>query len=304
MPIRNFDKVELLLPMTGANNGTTFTDASLRQRTVTRTGAVTSTAQSKFAAYGSSGYFVGASDHQLSVADAAGLRFGSSDWLIELYVRFASLPASGASAPLVAKFNTSGDKRQYFTSLQNDGGTYNLRTATYPSGTAVGAVAMADSVSVSINTWYHMRFSRVGSQFRQFLDGVGGATHTPTNIFDSDQPVTVGYSGVSSTWKFDGFMQDLAIYKGHGNLANFTPPSRRTDRTLTRANTGVDSHEYDRAVLFDFNGGAHVGRHTTVIPDNDGNFEATDLIDLEYGVAFIRDECSPVCRGPVEVDAD
>jgi hypothetical protein len=302
MPITDFDKVELLLPMTGANNGTVFADRSLRQRTVTRVGTVTSTAQSKFAAYGSSGYFVGASDHQLSVADAAGLRFGSSDWLIELYVRFASLPASGVSAPLVAKFNTAGDKRQYFTSLRNEDGTYKLRTVTYPSGTNTGLVDMADNVSVSTNTWYHMRFSRVGSQFRQFLDGVGGATHTPSDIFNSDQPVTVGYSGVSGTWKFDGFMQDLVIYKGHGNLSDFTPPARRTDRTLTRANTGTDSHEYDRAVLFDWNTSAYPLK--TATPDVSGNFSVSDLIDLEYGVAFIRDGCSPVCRGPFEVDPD
>ena len=77
-----------------------------------------------------------------------------------------------------------------------------------------------------------------------------------------------------------------------------------TQRTLTRTNTGIDSHEYDRAVLFDFNGAAHVGRHTTVIPDASGDFAAADLIDLEYGVAFVKADYDPICRGPYAVDAD
>jgi len=49
MAFEHYDKCSLLLPMDGANNGTTFTDWSPSPKTVTRNGnAKTVTAQSKY----------------------------------------------------------------------------------------------------------------------------------------------------------------------------------------------------------------------------------------------------------------
>ncbi|MDV7396656.1 hypothetical protein RZS08_34990, partial [Arthrospira platensis SPKY1] len=56
---RNYNDVQLLLPMTGPNNGTSFADWSSRARGISVTGAVTSTARKKFAAYEGSGLFNG-----------------------------------------------------------------------------------------------------------------------------------------------------------------------------------------------------------------------------------------------------
>jgi len=305
MPITNFDKVELLLPMTGANNGTVFTDYSLRKRTVTRTGVVTSTSQSKFSSYGSSGYSPGTSGHNIEVAHASSLNLAGKDFCYEVHMRFVALPGTGEQQGLISKWtNTSGVYESFFA-YWNDNGTRRLRFAYSLNGTAVAAEA--EAITLPTNEWVHLGVFRHGNTLQFFTSGgyLGAGKAISGSIYASSAPIRLFAVGNVSSTTPNGFMQDACITIGDSKYAGgYSEPSRMTQRTLTRTNTGTDSHEYDRAVLFDFNGGAHVGRHTTVIPDNDGNFEATDLIDLEYGVAFIRDGCSPVCRGPVEVDAD
>jgi hypothetical protein len=296
MPIANFDKVELLLPMTGANNGTVFTDYSLRQRTVTRTGAVTSTAQSKFAAYGSSGFFNGTTDY-LSVANANGFDFSDRTFTVETWVRLASNNSARIASRSVGANNTD---RQWVFFTNSSG---NLVFIGYTTGG--GSEFAASTGAVATGAWVHVAASCDSGSLRLFINGTQDGTQTLTSLRAQVAALEVGSLQSISRSYLSGYMQDFCITKGAAKYtANFTPPERMTQRELTRTNTGTDSHEFDRAVLFDFNGGAHVGRHTTVLPDSSGDFVADDLIDLEYGVAFIRDGCSPVCRGPVEVDAD
>jgi hypothetical protein len=300
MPIANFDKVELLLPMTGANNGTVFTDLSLRRRTVTRVGAVTSTAQSKFAAYGSSGLFTTSTQYLTAgvAADWAFLHRGDTTWTIEGWIR----PETTGAARAIA--DTGGIATAYigFAVALTDAGAISVSIGRGTSGTYAATILSADGV-VANTAWAHFRAVSTNGALQAFVNGssVGTATMSSPSTSSPTTTLNIGRHGAGDSLRYAGHMQDLAIWNGV-NRSGEPVPARMTQRTLTRANTGTDSHEYDRAVLFDWNGEGGQGK--AVIPDNDGNFEATDLIDLEYGVAFIRDECSPVCRGPVEVDAD
>jgi hypothetical protein len=304
MPITNFDKVELLLPMTGANNGTVFTDYSLRQRTVTRAGAVTSTAQSKFAAYGSSGLFNGSTDW-LQIAASDGLNIATGDWYVGFYARPAQVAAAKYFWSLrdVASVDTLG-----IQVTQPGADPTKVRLAVGDTDASAWEVEITSTNSIAVDNWYHIAVNRSGSTFRLFLDGViqGSATWAGT-IAVGGQPLVIADGRVTggALLPWSGHMQDFVFVKGDAvHTANFTPPARMTQRELTRTNTGTDSHEFDRAVLFDFNGGDHTGRHRTVLPDSSGDFVADDLIDLEYGVAFIKDGCGPECRGPVLVDPD
>jgi hypothetical protein len=289
MAITNFDKVELLLPMTGANNGTVFTDHSMKQIVVTATSAVTSTAQSKFAAYGSSGLFA-ASGHRLTANIGAG-QFGTGDFSVEAYVH----KTDTAVGAIGGTYNGSGAGRWGFslssTNLQ-------FRHA--------DSVIVNRSVTVSSDVWYHVAACRSGTTLRLFLDGTQvGSDATLSDDFNAAAAMTAGaWAGVPTTSSWRGYIQDFMITHTDKYTANFTPPARITQRTLTRTSTGTDSHEYDRAVLFDWNAGDGSSLSTSVAPDSEGDFVADDLIDLEYGVAFIKDGCGPVCRGPVEVDPD
>jgi hypothetical protein len=302
MPITNFDKVELLLPMTGENNGTVFTDYSLRQRAVTRFGDTkTVTAQKAFSAYEGSTYFDGAGDY-LSVANDAGLHLGSGDFCIEAQVRFADLPAPGTGRTILGKWAATGNQRSYFLLLFNDSGTLILLFGRTTDGTT--NIPEVFPWTPATNTWYRVAIDRNGTSLRCVVDNAQiSTTRTISDtIFTSTAPLLIGRQDAAA--EFNGWMQDVALTVGASRYADLFPASRMTQRELTRVNTGTDSHEFDRAVLFDFNGGAHTGVSRTVIPDSDGDFEAEDLIDLEYGVAFIKDGCGPVCRGPVEVDPD
>jgi hypothetical protein len=300
MPIANFDKVELLLPMTGANNGTVFTDRSLRQRTVTRTGAVTSTAQSKFAAYGSSGLFTTSVQYLTAgpAADWAFLNRGDTTWTVEAWVR----PDTTGASRIIVDTGGAATANVGFAVWIADNGAIAVRVVRGTSGTPAASIT-SSSGAVPNTTWSHVRVVSTNGAVEAFVDGISVGTDTMSSPSTSNPETTlnIGRYGVGNNLRYAGYMQDLAIWNGL-NRGSEPVPDRMTQRTLTRTNTGVDSHEYDRAVLFDWHGEGGQGK--SVIPDNDGNFEATDLIDLEYGVAFIRDGCSPVCRGPVEVDAD
>jgi len=299
MPITNFDKVELLLSMTGANNGTLFPDYSLRQRVVTRAGAtlpVTVTAQSAFAGYGSSMFSASATS-----AVPGNLRFTNPGWFsgaftVEGWVR---VPATNSFSFLLDLRNNS----TYTAANADNAGKFALylRGTTNALALNYGASStVLEGGSFAGAAFNHIAACRDGSNvLRLFLGGTQVASDTISNNFNNPY-ASIGFASSATT--NDQWFNDICITDGVAKYtANFTP-ERMTQRTLTRANTGVDSHEYDRAVLFDWNTSAYTLK--TATPDSEGDFVADDLIDLEYGVAFIKDDCGPICRGPFEVDPD
>jgi len=302
MAIPDFDKVELLLPMTGANNGTVFTDFSLRNRTVTRAGnvlPVTSTDQSKFSVYGSSGRFPSNASGQPA----------------HLRVTMSEAPGSGAfvvSGWMRPQQNSSGYtfiegrcKSDFSDIVTNEPGFRVIRTsgneAYFEIINGTGGVVTVQGGTIAHVSWTHILANRnADNSMRLFVDGVLVASST-CNYNLTKSAIAVG--GFPTTFsREEQFLQDVMVRIGvDGPSANFTPPPRMTARSITRTNSGTDSHTVERAVLFDW--GAH-GILREAIPDINGNFVAADLVDLEYGVALITDGCDPVTRGPIAVDPD
>jgi hypothetical protein len=299
MAIPDFDKAELLLPMDGANAGTIFADKSLRHRIVTRSGVVTSTAQFKFAAYGSSALF--ASTGQFLNAGAAPdwafLHRGDTAYTVECWVR-----------P-----DTTGDDRVIFDTGGVATGTVGAAAWITNNGTlrfAIGrgtsgtfaANAGSSIGAVSNGVWQHLRFTATNGAIAAFVDGVSVATATMSSPSTANPAHTlfVGRYGVSNALRYAGHMQDFAIFNGV-NRGALPVPDRMAAHNLTRTNSGTDSHTIDRAIVFYWGG---TGFAYSVIPDIGGNFTASDLVDLEYGVAMITDGCDPVTRGPIAVDPD
>ena len=300
MAITNFDKIELLLPMTGDNNGTTFTDFSLRRRAVTRTGAITSTAQSKFAAYGSSGEFVGA--EYLTIPHASGFMFPSgTDFTMGGYFRFNTITAN---RQLLGKWGGTTAENNWLWQWSQSTGVLVFHFRATNGSTYISTVQQ--SWSPTADTWYHLAVTRSGTNYRLFVDGVllGSGLSEATGINQATvSAVTVGRL-LTGAVNNDMYAQDVFILSGVAlYTADFTPPARMTQRTLTRTNTGTDSHEYDRAILFDWNSPGY-SVAVAEIPDSSGNFVATDLIDLEYGLVFSEAEYDLICRGPYPVDGD
>jgi hypothetical protein len=302
MPITTFNKAELLLPMTGANNGTVFTDYSLRQRVVTRTNAVTSTAQSRYSAYGSSGYFDGNGDFLSVVNTGWASPVGHS---IYLRTGFRCQKASTTNPQVLATTRPAAGNGWWFIYLAADATRKVNFAITNSSGSVV--VTAVGTTTININQWYDLDVFFDGTDATVLLDKSPEATATLTGALTQDNnPLIIGRDPTQTARDWEGHIQDFLFMTGITE-SEIPTAGRMAKRTLTRTNTGIDSHEYDRAILFDWNGSQNSVGHTGggfVVPDSEGDFVASDLLDLEYGVALIKDGCTPVCRGPVSVDAD
>jgi hypothetical protein len=168
------------------------------------------------------------------------------------------------------------------------------------------ALELPSPLSYNDNVWHHIAATRSGETARLFIDGVLVATGTISgSLMAISSAIRIGRNTAgSTTFQFAGNMQDFMVTKGVARYTtNFTPPSRRAKYSLTRINTGADSHEYDRAILHNWrndNGRLCIAAY----PDSDGNFSVQDLVDIEYGTAFIKEGCLPTVVGPCSFDED
>jgi hypothetical protein len=312
MAIPDFDKVELLLPMTGANNGTVFPDLSLRKKTVSRFGeSKTVTDQSKFSAYGSSGFFDGTGDVLEAPFASIGTKIRAAPFCIEMYIRPANV--SGVKSLLniinsTGKNNLGGDATTNDNSTQINFFLFDDKISVFRATGSTTAALISGTTSIAANQWSHVACAWDQTTLRVFLNGSVEASTTTwhDNAAPTLSQVLSFFGWFNGTDRnnqnFNGHAQDLCFTVGSAKYtANFTPPPRMTARSITRTNSGTDSHEVERAVLFDWEAQYFLRE---AIPDIDGDFVAADLIDLEYGVALITDGCDPVTRGPIAVDPD
>lgn len=202
----------LLLHFNGANNGTTFTDSSANNRTFTRTGAVTSTAQSKFG--GASGYFNGG---YIQTDAYSGIELGSGDFTIELWYYQT---AGGMYSGLVGKgaqFSTASD----VWSLEFGGAGLIF----------VPWVATASAVQCSQpsqNEWHHVAVVRNGTSLALYVDGVvmSAKDFAATIPANASGPLTVGAGWYQPSVRgYYGYIDELRIVKSAVYTSNFTPPT-------------------------------------------------------------------------------
>lgn len=199
----HYDKVSLLLPMFGSNNGTVFTDYSPVPKTITSFGNTkTVTTQSKY--YGSSVYFDGSGDYLTVSIDTDYIATGN--FTIEAWVYTNTI----ASA--------------YYTIYTHGAAT----AAIYLHGDKFVWYDGADrciSASIAANTWYHVAAVRQGTTISLYVNGVAsGTTFTSSRSF-TNTTNTIGAN--SSAEYFNGYIQDLRVTKGVARYtSNFTPPAR------------------------------------------------------------------------------
>jgi hypothetical protein len=204
----------LLLHFDGADGGTTFTDSSPSNLTVTSYGATTSTAQSKFG--GASGYF---SNTRLEVADADGapvesLTFGTGAFTIDFWVYVTG----GGNFKNLLELGTVGSypANRLAIHIYSNGRltVENTGAGNWPS----------DPSQFPLNAWVHVAVTRDNAGvIRLFRDGqlVG------TPVTDS-QSITANVVRVGKQWDnsayFVGWMDELRIVKSKAMFtASFTP---------------------------------------------------------------------------------
>ena len=192
----NFTK--LLLHCDGADTSTTFTDSSFSGHTCTPSGnAQMDTAQSKFG--GASVLFDGSGDY-VTVADSADWDFGTGDFTIDYWVRFAALGSDRTAIDV-----NGGDGNGIWVQYQNAG---NMRARIVGND-----YTFAHSASTDI--WYHHAITRSGTNLRMFVGGVQvGTTQTSSdNITGGTIGVLLGRKNGGGD-QLSGWLDEVRISKG------------------------------------------------------------------------------------------
>lgn len=195
-------------------------DASASARVMTFAGnAQIDTAQYKFAP---SALLLDGTGDYITVPDSADWDFGTGDFAIDVWVRFAGLPAADSVFALVGNFLdvTTG----WTFELRDTAGALTLEF--YGAG---NSNIIARSWTPSTGVWYHVAVTRVSGTVRLFVDGtiLGASVSDSTNITGSTHVLQIGaLESGSQIFFMNGWMQGLRISKGDGRWsANFTPQS-------------------------------------------------------------------------------
>lgn len=217
-----YSYAQLLLPMTGANNSTTFTDTSPFSRTITRYGdAKISTTQSKWG--NGSGYFDGSGDY-LTTPSSANYAMGSSNFTIEMW--FFTSQNTVPNATLIARINTGFGTGSWTIQATGDSanGTPTIWCREYSPSTPILA---SSSSGYNNGQWHHLAWARNGNVHTLYLDGIAKATTTTAvSLLDSEASLSIAEDLVFPR-AYAGYLQDIAITKGIARYtADFSPALR------------------------------------------------------------------------------
>ncbi|MFH0831354.1 MAG: LamG domain-containing protein [archaeon] len=210
---------KLLLHFDGGGNGTTtFLDSETTPKAVTANGQVyINTAQKKFGA--SSGFFDGAGDY-LSLADSDDWAFGSEDFTIDFYIKWAGSVTANAGLLSHWAGPPNDDWNIYYDT--NGFTFYYSANGTYPPG------YFFFPWRATLNNWHHIAFVRNGNNFKLYADGIQvGSTQDMTGISLYNAATTLIIGDVP-TWEvyFNGFLDEVRISKGVARwTSNFAPPT-------------------------------------------------------------------------------
>ena len=204
-PFVNDANTRLLIHANGSNASTAFFDdtGSRSQKGVVAIGNIQiSTAQSQFG--GSSALLDGTNDHLKVIQDLFG------DFTCECWIRLANV--SGEKQ--IFRIHNSSDSFQYVM------GVINSSLYVFSGGTTQGGTLLA-------NTWYHIAFSRQGSDLRFYINGTQvGNRNVNTNLLNA----IIYIGGDNTSAGMNGHIDELRISKTalYTNIspATFTAPTQ------------------------------------------------------------------------------
>jgi len=220
------NQADLLAHFTGTNGGTTTSDANCKG-----TGAKTLTANDnaslaiatpKFFTYAT---LDGTNDYY-SVADNASWAFGSGNFTIEGWFRWATDPNAANGGIFGQAVDTNN--RIVFDNTNNLGQT-GFEFAVLSAGSVVCYYEFY--TSLSINTWYHIAWVRSGTNVYLFINGQSQTLNTITAISTSSLPDLAATFDIGRSFfnggqqYFNGQIDEFRVSKGIARwTANFTPP--------------------------------------------------------------------------------
>lgn len=282
-PIPDYSNVSLLLPMSGANNGTAFTDYSPTPKTITRSGTpVTSTSQYKY--YGSSGYFDGTGDY-LTTPYSADFNVGSA---ITIQAWVYSSTTDATNDKYICTTRPASGTTTGWSLLTGPSTNRSLRFGAYAAAGVLGILLDSGASVLSTDTWHHVAVTYNAGTWRLFLDGVlvsSGVESAPIAVSNT---LYIGSIPGFTTRDWQGFMQDFLILKGTCLYeASFTPPQR----LIGNISGTVKDHLENPVVRKIFAVPRSYQQKAPVVTTSaaDGTFSMTSLPACEYSVVAIDD---------------
>ena len=233
-PQPSFANVVLLHGMNGADGHTTFTDES---GSAHGNATVLDTTQGDTAEvkYGTASMLTdGGADEGLTLLDNTDWDFGNSDFTVEGFVRWSSIPNS-TTAALISHWRGDTNNRSWVLSIhgQTNGTVTFSYTTNGQAGTQVNVQSGNDD-GIQSNTWHHLAASRASGTLRVFLDGVEVATAdlSAVTIFSASDRLVIGGTRVASGSALsigeasNAWVDEIRVTKGEGiYFENFTPPT-------------------------------------------------------------------------------
>jgi hypothetical protein len=246
----------LALPLVGTvndvsnqvNNGSTT-------KTITKGNNVDADTQ-RYNFYGGSHRFNGSTDY-LDVAASSDFALGTGDFTVECWIY------SGVNS-LDTYY-----RRIYMTDGPTGNATGNFQISITPTSGVInlwentGQLDVDGTTDVTNSRWNHIAAVRSGTTLKLYVNGVEELSTTystsVTANSGSPRPRIGNYDGGSGGGDFDGYMQDLRVYKGVAKYtSNFIPASTNPD-VLPDTPSGVSGSSklakiIDGAVSFDGSG--------------------------------------------------
>jgi hypothetical protein len=178
----------------------------------------------------------------LTVPDNNTLNMGTSDFTLEGWIYLTSVPTGSYypnnTTPYEGAFILNKDGLNAVTWPQYAMFVdVNMKVCAsfiaVPNGLAGGPTALVTgSTTISLNTWYHVAFTRVGVNGTLWLNGVSNGTTSsiPSNLTNGARVLYVAYEDRSPLFQtknlFPGYISNLRIVKGTAlYTTNFTPPA-------------------------------------------------------------------------------
>lgn len=226
-PNPSWANVGLLLHGEGTDASTTIVDSSSAPKTPSVVGNTQiDTAQAKF---GSASILFDGSGGYLEYADNTAWQFGTGDFTMEGWVRFAAYSASWGGFYGAALFSTyrAGTGSPVGWQLRINGTSTSYTTINVYTGTTdltfVGP-------AMALNTWHHVAVSRRSGNIRAFAGGLQrGSTIANSDNFTASQttsrPLRIGQI-FDGTYMFslNGHLDDVRFAKEGIYTTDFTPP--------------------------------------------------------------------------------
>ena len=262
----------LALPLVG-NSVDVGIACTSTTKTITTTNAVTNLDYSNF--YGGSYSFDGSGDY-IVVTNDSELVFGTGTFTIECWM-YADTYNSLTYPTVISKYD-NGDA-SWILRLKSDGDI-----VWYAGQVGGGTNNESTTQPIRLNCWQHVAVVREGTgsnETKVYFDGQLVLTCTDSSDYDDTNNIYIGRQDSSNANEFDGYIQDVRIYKGVAKYVNdFIPASTNPD------------------ILPDTPSGVVYGSELTKITDGAVKFDGTgdylnipDSADFDMGTGDFTLEC-------------